>query len=379
MSAPASWQRRAESASTSTMSVADLPAVGRGSRHAALTKPSCRRDVRRFRDVCAPAWSDTPATHDRLAGGSAAETSPGRVADFPNTRIPDANAVALAAREYARLGYRVFPVNVRTKAPWFRRGTHPIWAPSASGPAGLSCATDHPESVTAHWPTHEGVGVGIVPPNGVILVDADEKHRAGVVQWVLSRWPMLAAGGFHRTPSGGAHFPLRLEAHRLGQSANPRVGIDVRGPRGYVVAPPTSGYAVVRPFAAVDRLPEVPPGLVALLSRDIRLKTPRRAFRGDVAHLHAYVAAAVRGEQDRVSAAQEGTRNVILHAAAVRLGTLVGARVLGLQEAREALLSASEAYSDHARPLLQSEAARAVRSGLEYGCRHPREITWGTR
>ena len=56
-------------------------------------------------------------------------------------------------------------------------------------------------------------------------------------------------------------------------------------------------------------------------------RTASRAPTGS-GRLRRYVWSAVQGEHDAVAAAPEGTRNSTLHAAAVRLGSLVGAGVL---------------------------------------------------
>jgi len=176
-------------------------------------------------------------------------------------------SVRRAAVEFARRGYLVFPASTSSRAPWFGKGTHPTWAPDPAGAAGLRCATSEVEVIESAWPLAVGVAVGLVPPEGVVVIDADEKHREGIVGLLLDRWPQLVDGGYHVTRSHGAHFPLRLPAGvELVQSVNPQLGVDVRvGGRGYVIAPPCSGYYVERPFKHVKALPELPMDLVALL------------------------------------------------------------------------------------------------------------------
>jgi hypothetical protein len=96
---------------------------------------------------------------------------------------------------------------------------------------------------------------------------------------------------------------------------------------------------------------------------------------GGYARLQKYVWAAVQGEHDRVAALTgDGARNTTLHAAAVKLGSLVGAGMLAEEDARDALLAASAPFEHHAVPLTRREALRTIDSGLAYGKRHPRQL-----
>ena len=284
-----------------------------------------------------------------------------------------------AAVEYVRRGYRVFPASAASRAPWFAKGGHEVWAPDPLGAAGLRCATDDCDVVESEWPLISGVAVGLVPAEGVVVIDADEKHREGVVRLLLDRWPQLAAGGHHVTRSEGAHFPMRLPVDvTLNQSVDRKLGVDVRvGGRGYVIAPPCPGYRIVRPFARVEALPELPLTLIGFLQERPRVRRtlvvqPEKAV--NVLFPRRYVWSAVQGEHDRVAATGEGARNTTLHVAAVRLGTLVGAGVLSEVDARDALLAGVRASP---APLPDSEAERTIASGLAFGRRHPRQLDSG--
>ena len=85
--------------------------------------------------------------------------------------------------------------------------------------------------------------------------------------------------------------------------------------------------------------------------------------------LKRYVWSAVEGEHDAVAAATEGDRNTTLLRAAVRLGGLVGAGMLGEDDARDALLVAAGTCG-----LPDHESRRTVSSGLRYGISRPRQL-----
>ena len=282
-----------------------------------------------------------------------------------------------AAMEFVRRGYRVFPASAASRAPWYAKGGHEVWAPDPLGAAGLRCATADRNVVESVWPLVPGVAVGLVPPVGVVVIDADEKHRTGIVGLLLDRWPQLAAGGHHATRSNGGHFPLRLPVGvELSQSVDRERGVDVRvGGRGYVIVPPCPGYRIVRPFKQVEALPEIPLTLIEFLRDRPRVpgtpvvQTPRVA---DVLFPRRYVWTAVREEHDRVARTPQGARNVALHRGAVKLGTLVGAGVLAHEDARDALLAAALAAG-----LPRGEAVRTIASGIGYGVQHPRRLAGG--
>lgn len=274
-----------------------------------------------------------------------------------------------AALWYARRGYLVFPVD--GKLPKYAKGTHVQWAPGRDRPAGLSCATGDLNVIDMHWPGRAGIGV--VPPPGVAFIDCDEKHRAGVVEWALQRWPTLDAGGHHLTPSKGAHFPVRVPAHvNLKQSVDPNLGIDVRTAlKGYVVAPPSPGYVAVRPFLRAEDLPLIPLDLVDLLSPPPPPRTGPPPRPPSPERLSAFVWAALKGKHTNVASVpnESGSCNRTLYHASIKLGTLIGAGVLAREDAEDALLDACRING-----MPRNEAERTIASGINYGIQHPRQL-----
>lgn len=85
----------------------------------------------------------------------------------------------------------------------------------------------------------------------------------------------------------------------------------------------------------------------------------------------AYARSVMEREEARVILAPQGERNDTLNRAAFALGTLVAAGAVLEQEAAERLI-----YAAGRNGLDRPEAERTVRSGLEAGKEHPRDLTF---
>ncbi len=277
----------------------------------------------------------------------------------------------LAALDHARRGWRVFPLRPGDKRPAVKE-----WE---------ARATTDPERITRAWqagPFNIGIATG---PSGLVVLDLDQP-KPGVLPPAAYRHPGIRDGGdvlavladandqplpvetyTVRTGSDGSHLyftappglTLRNSAGRLGWL------IDTRAHGGYVVAAGSvvSGRAYV---ALVDIGPAPLPGWLAARLTDPE-PAPADTTATGVGNPTAYAAAALRGELDRVLAAQPGRRNHTLNAAAFALGQLVAAGLLSHQLADDALTLAGQAIG-----LPTSECAKTIRSGLDSGARTPR-------
>jgi hypothetical protein len=86
----------------------------------------------------------------------------------------------------------------------------------------------------------------------------------------------------------------------------------------------------------------------------------------------AYGSAALRGEVERVRAAEPGTYNGVLSSAAYTIGRKVGAGIVDHATARAELLTAGEALIGSAHwPPNAREVTRVVDAGLTAGIRNP--------
>jgi putative DNA primase/helicase len=168
-----------------------------------------------------------------------------------------------------------------------------------------------------------------------------------------------------RTRRGGWHLPFRWRDGLPGNTAHRRPGIDSRGEGGYCIAWDAERLAA----AATDQhLPEPPESLLDALD-PLRPEPPRANGHPHGTIPDAYVRAAVDAECRAVASAPEGQRNDTLNRAAFALGQLVGAHALGRREAEARLLAAALTCGlDH------READATIRSGLDGGEQHPRQI-----
>lgn len=281
-------------------------------------------------------------------------------------------ASALAAAER---GWHVFPLRPSDKRPaikdWQRRATtdrRRILRCWSAGPfnVGIACGpsrlvvidldvTKPGAAIPSPW-----AGRGVRHGREVLdILAAEAGQSSPVVTFTVA------------TGSGGAHLyftapdgePLRNSAGRLGWL------VDTRADGGYVVA---AGSVVAgRPYRVTDD--RLPASLPAWIDGALRPTAPAPSAAHDLTsiwHRSRYAATALRKEIDRVQAAEPGTRNHTLNAAAYRLGQLVAVGVLPEELTTDALLRAGMAVG-----LPDREAAATVRSGLTAGAKHPRALS----
>jgi hypothetical protein len=132
-----------------------------------------------------------------------------------------------AALEYARLGYRVIPLKAGTKVPDLRH-----WPEEASS---------NPRTVEQHFRDSEArsqglpnVGIG----NGLAVLDVDTNHGGNID--ALPEVAKIAERTLQaRTPSGGTHYYFAVDRAVPNSVGRLAPGIDVRGERGQVGAPPS--------------------------------------------------------------------------------------------------------------------------------------------
>jgi len=262
------------------------------------------------------------------------------------------------ARAYAYMGYAVLPLAPGEKRPH-----------GGLVPNGLKEATLEAATLEAWWRSCPECGVGILAPEGVLVLDVDDPTA-----WERLRWEFLAleAAPRQRTPKGGYHVFLRLpQGLRLSATTRALEGVDLRGMgRAYVVAAPTRladgrTYTWEVPLVRPARLPLIPEGLLLKLlpppppPREVVVEvgsSPRRLR----ALLEAYAAA--------VASAQEGARHNTLIRYAVATGGLIP-HGLDPREAEEALVAAALEAG-----LPEREAREAARWALEAGVKAPLDL-----
>jgi len=259
-----------------------------------------------------------------------------------------------AAVAYARLGYAVFPLTPGEKRPHGRLVPH-----------GLKEASREEATITTWWRSCPGCGVGILAPEGVLVLDFDDPTA-----WerLKEEYPALGDVARQRTPKGGYHVFLRLpQGVRLSATVRKLAGVDLRGMgKAYVVASPTRladgrGYTWEVPLVRPEDLPLIPEDLLLRLlppppsPREVVVgaSSPRRLR----ALLESYAAA--------VAGTPEGTRHNTLIRYAVAAGGLIP-HGLSPEEAEEVLVAAAMRAG-----LPEREARDAARWGLRVGGGRP--------
>ena len=264
------------------------------------------------------------------------------------------------ALRYAALGYPVLPLYPGEKKPH-----------GGLVPHGLKEASRDLEAIRAWWRACPECGVGVLPPEEVLVLDFDAPEA-----WERLRgeYPALEAAPRQRTPKGGYHVFLRLpEGVRLSATTRALEGVDLRGMgRAYVVAAPTRladgrGYEWEVPLVRPEALPLVPEGLLLRLlppppppPREVAAGASPRRLR---ALLEAYA--------HRVATAPLGTRHNTLIRYAVATGGLLP-HGLDPLEAEEVLVAAAMQAG-----LPEREAREGVRWGLEVGASSPLDLGEG--
>lgn len=138
-------------------------------------------------------------------------------------------SLARAAAVFADAGVPVFPCAPGGKQPITRRGFHD--------------ATTNPVQVQAWWRRFPEANIGLPTgaASGVVVVDVDVHGTNGFDALTAADRAGLVAGWELqvRSPSGGLHlyFPAPAEEQPSWQAG--RAGIDFRGDRGYIIAPPS--------------------------------------------------------------------------------------------------------------------------------------------
>jgi len=259
-----------------------------------------------------------------------------------------------AAVAYAGLGYAVFPLAPGEKKPHGRLVPH-----------GLKEASREEATITTWWRSCPECGVGILAPEGVLVLDFDDPTA-----WerLKEEYPTLGDAPRQRTPKGGYHVFLRLpQGVRLSATVRKLAGVDLRGMgKAYVVASPTRladgrEYTWEVPLVKPEDLPLIPEDLLLRLlppppsPREVVVgsSSPRRLR----ALLESYAAA--------VASAPEGTRHNTLIRYAVAAGGLIP-HGLSPEEAEEVLVAGAMRAG-----LPEREARDAVRWGLRVGGGRP--------
>lgn len=148
--------------------------------------------------------------------------------------------VVNAALEFAARGWHVFPASIVDGA----KKSH--IAGKKNGGARWGATTDR-ETILRYWSQRPDALIGVTTGSefGLFVIDADtdEDHAADGVETMRAWCDQFGAPDTieAKTPSGGWHLYFRLPPafEVTSNSGKLARGIDVRGERGMVIAPPS--------------------------------------------------------------------------------------------------------------------------------------------
>jgi hypothetical protein len=278
---------------------------------------------------------------------------------------------ARAAQAYATLGFPVVPMHTAqpgggcscANAGCSDPGKHPRLR------GWQRLAAVDPAVVREWWRRWPDANLGLATGRRFDVLDVDGDRGTEALRAALSIDPAEHPGPRARTGGGGWH--LLYAPTGLGNRVGLLPGVDWRGRRGLIVAPPSQHatshrYQWIWPLTAT--LPTVPAGLRRRLAPPPTPRTtlppggpPLTGRRG------GYGRTALAREQAAVAAAQPGRRNATLNRAAFNLGQLVAAGLLDAAKVQVVLLAAAlEAGNPEAK------ARATIASGLSAGAAKPR-------
>jgi hypothetical protein len=264
---------------------------------------------------------------------------------------------------YLQLGWPLFPVNPRTRAPLIEGGFY-------------GATTD--EATIADWLQRWPRGL-LATPTGRsyrhIAVDVDIKHPpisgfdalAGLGWAVLPNTPMV------HSPSGGLHLhldPGELEIPSTQGTIG--AGIDVRGEISSIILPTLGSKYEWDPIWSVFTV-----GLAPAPDWLIPRASERKASAEVFAKLQdAYAAAALADACRRIRNAPAGQQEATLNSECFAIGTLAGANGIPADIALSWLLTAAHDMPDydHRRRWRAREIVRKVEHAFADGLRRPREV-----
>jgi hypothetical protein len=90
------------------------------------------------------------------------------------------------------------------------------------------------------------IGVPTGEASGFFVVDLDVKEGVSGLEWLAENQHRIPRTRTHRTRSGGQHLLFAMPAGRSIRNSASKLapGVDVRGSGGYVIVPPSTGYAI---------------------------------------------------------------------------------------------------------------------------------------
>jgi putative DNA primase/helicase len=225
------------------------------------------------------------------AGSAPVEGNPAAALRQQEPSIPPTSNLQ-AAVDYARMGFYVFPVNtIRADAcscgggKGCSPGKHPI---GALVPRGANDASADARKIAEWWSLVPDANIGIATGavSQLVVLDVDgPKGEQTLAEYEAQHGPLPPTRQARTGKGRHLYFRYPTSATKVKSIARQKLGLDVRGDGGYVVAPP-SIHVSGRPYEFEDpnvELAECPDWVVGYANGTLKTRRPSSAGQPRVA------------------------------------------------------------------------------------------------
>ena len=289
------------------------------------------------------------------------------------------NNTLTAALNLAGKGKPVFPCHSKDKKPLIK--------------GGFTAATTNPDQLREWWAKWPGAMIGLPTgkESGFFVLDVDRPKKDGEPDGLNSITELQKQHGSlegftrQRTPSGGVHYLFKWPADIIIKNSARKIapGLDIRGAGGYIVIAPSysTQYNAAYEWECKTPLADAPQWILDLIQAAYepkqRVPTSPPARKTPVEKNSPYALATLENEIKELALCCSGGRNTALNAAAFNLGALVAAGALSREQVESELYGACQQNGLIGDDGEQS-FYKTLRSGIEKGMAHPREIPEAT-
>lgn len=274
-------------------------------------------------------------------------------------------------------GLAVFPLLIGGKKPAIK-----AWQKDATR------SRNQARAWAARWPSANiGIACGLCDPQ-LVVIDVDGDNGAGTMHDLVEEhdvfpatWSVITRKGSHLYFRAPPAVRIKNSQSLIGQ------GIDVRGPGGYVVAPPSirngkQAYTWEPGHAPWEvALADLPDWLLDLLIAGNREPEdlpppaePKPPVKDGWGPKPSYAQKALEAAAEAIARAGDGYQQTTLMQQSFGIGQLLGAGLMPIAYAEAVLIRAGmEMENTKANRWTRREVAECVRRGLDQGQRRPRE------
>lgn len=239
---------------------------------------------------------------------------------------------------------------------------------------GFKAATSDPQAIAILFarPGAALIGMPTGRASGLVAVDIDIRPGADGTAWLDENRYALPETRTHKTRSGGLHLIFRAPADVEIRNSASRLapGVDVRGEGGYIILPPSPGYAI----ADETEPAEMPRWLIRACLPPEPAQPPQAPRTRHTEGGTPYGRAALDNLCNEVARAPFGRQEPTLNEAGLKIGALIAGGELDDGAISDLLAVARSIPSEPGRePWTQAEIEKKIRRAISDGKLRPRQ------